>query len=127
MRPPPAEPARHFAPPGARSRLVPVDAGLDPEVLRRRHADAPVVVLPAVIGMRYRRTANEGPSVWAEVQSLVTADVSIPSRLRYRLPAARLDATTPARYEVEFRVGQLGAPWIEDIRPLPASPAAPSR
>lgn len=108
----PADPARHD-PRLAPSRLVPVDAGPDPEPLRRRYANAPVVVLPAVIRMRYRTTPAEGPSVWGEVASLVSPDVTIPARLRGHLPPR---GSADAHYEVDFRVGRLGAAWVEDLR-----------
>jgi hypothetical protein len=108
---------REFAPPRDDSRLVPVDAAPTPEPLRRRYQGAPVVVLPAVIRMHYRNTQAEGPSVWAEVASLVAADVSIPARLRSRLPRTpRGPEADAARYEVELRVGRFGAAWVADIR-----------
>jgi len=99
------------------SRLVPIDAAVSPDPLRRRYADAAVIVLPAVIGMRYRNLPTEGPSVWAEVTSLVASDVSIPAHLRGRLPAARpLPTQSAPRYEVDLRVGRLGAVWVADVR-----------
>lgn len=110
---------RGVTPPRNDSRLVPVDAAVSADTLRRRYANAPVVVLPAVIGMRYRNLPAEGPSVWAEVTSLVAADVSIPAHLRGRLPSARPSPTQSApRYEVELRVGRLGAVWVHDGRSI---------
>jgi hypothetical protein len=116
--PDPANPTRSFDRPQDWSRLVPVDAAVAPEPLRRRYAHAPVIVLPAVVRMRFRTTRAEGPSVWAEVESLVSPDVSIPARLRGRLPRAAIESNRPARYEVDFRVGRLGGAWVEDVRPL---------
>lgn len=110
---PQAEP--QSAPSRNESRLVPIDAAASPEPLRRRYAGAPVVVLQAVIEMRYRNLRTEGPLVWAEVASLVAADVSIPTRLRGRLPQADAGGAVP-RYEVVVRVGRLGALWVADIR-----------
>jgi hypothetical protein len=53
------------------------------------------------------------------VASLVPADVSIPARLRGRLPPGPPDADDHApRYAVELKVGRLGAVWVEDIKPL---------
>jgi hypothetical protein len=53
------------------------------------------------------------------VASLVSPDVSIPAHLRSRLPhVSPLRDEAEARYEVDFRVGRLGAVWVEDIRPL---------
>jgi hypothetical protein len=75
-----------------------------------------VIVLPAVIAMRYRNLQTEGPAVWAEVRSLVAADVSIPAHLRGRLPQTPTVAAGAPRYEVDLRVGRLGAVWVADIR-----------
>ena len=115
--PDPQDPTRRFARPGDWSRLVPIDAAAIAETLRRRYQNAPVIVLRAVIRLRYRTSPTEGPSVWAEVDSLVSPDVSIPARLRGRLPATGRAPADPPRYEIELRVGRLGAPWVEDIRP----------
>ena len=117
-----ADDERQFAPPRNDSRLVPIDAAAARDSLRRRHVNAPVIVVPAVIQMRYRNWPNEGPSVWAEVASLVAPDVSIPARLRGRLPPGPRPADADApRYVVELRVGRLGAVWVEDIRPSPSA------
>jgi hypothetical protein len=101
------------------SRLVPIDAAPDPRTLVRRYTGQRVVALPAVVRMRYATTDKTGPAVWAEVTSLVSADVSVPAHLRRRLPpdAPARDDRAP-RYEVTLRVGRLGALWVEDIRPL---------
>jgi hypothetical protein len=102
------------------SRLVPIDAAASRDSLLRRYANTPVIVLPAVIQMRYRNRPTEGPLVWAEVTSLVAPDVSIPARLRGRLPPGPPDPDDDApRYAVELRVGRLGAVWVEEIKPLP--------
>lgn len=109
----------------AESRLVPVDAGLDAARLRERHAGAAVIVLPAVIAMRYESHPTRGPSVWAVVERLAMADVSVPLHLRERLEDLRVDTATtrPAasasrpRYDVVLRVGRLGAMWVEEVRP----------
>ena len=96
--------------------------GPHPDPLRRRYARQPVVVLPAVIRLRYRTRPTEGPSVWGEVTALVARDVTVPASLRHRLPAAARRAVTPPdpsgvmpteleapRYTVELRVGRLWA------------------
>jgi hypothetical protein len=112
-----AEPTRAHGWPRERSRLVPIDAAVTPEPLRRRYAGAPVIVMPAVIRMRYFSSEKEGPSVWGEVEALVSPEISIPARLRGHLPPPTASDEEP-RYEVDFRVGRLGAPWVEDIRPI---------
>ena len=115
--PDPANPTRPYRL-AMESRLVPIDAAVTPEPLRRRYANATVIVMPAVIRMRYRSTEKEGPSVWGEVESLVTSEITIPSRLRGHLPPPAKASDEWPRYEVDFRVGRLGAPWVEDIRLL---------
>ncbi|MGE3886105.1 MAG: DUF4824 family protein [Vicinamibacterales bacterium] len=94
--------------PSSASRLVPVDAGPDPEALRRRYAGQSVVVLPAVIEMRHASDPKRGASVWGRVARLVTAEVSVPAHLRERVGSRG--------YEVVLGVGRLGAVWVEDIR-----------
>jgi hypothetical protein len=122
-----AGPERHGAEPTAASRLVPIDAGLDPAVLRRRHAAVTTVVMPAIVHMRYAMDPAQGPSVWGWVPQLVANDVSVPHHLRERLrgvtPArarvANVDGEAPVpapRYRVKLGVGRLGAVWIEDLR-----------
>lgn len=124
-----ASPDRRLAEPGATSHLVPVDAGLDPEVLRRRHADRAAVVMPAIVHMRYAMDPAQGPSVWGWVPQLVSNDVSVPYHLRERLRGLRrperampgADGTAPEasmapRYDVKLGVGRLGAVWVADVR-----------
>ena len=123
-----ASPERHSAGPGAISRLVPVGAGLDPEVLRRRHAGGAAVVMPAVVHMRYAMDPAQGPSVWGWVPRLVSNDVSVPYHLRERLRGLKRSGGAPGangaapqsrmepRYDVKLGVGRLGAVWVEDVR-----------
>jgi len=115
--------------PRDRSHLVPIDAGPDLDTLMRRYPNQPVVVLRAVVEMRFQASPKEGPSVWGEVTSLVTSEVTIPAALRGRLPATARRSTSPPdpsgqtpaaledpRYEVELRVGRLGTAWVHDVR-----------
>jgi hypothetical protein len=123
-----AAPERYAADPAAESRLVPIDAGLDPAVLRRRHAARTTVVMPAIVHMRYAMDPAQGPSVWAWVPELVSNDVSVPYHLRERLRGVRQHggressnaggaaAAPMPRYDVRLGVGRLGAVWIEDLR-----------
>jgi hypothetical protein len=106
------------------SRLVPIDAAPTAGVLLRRYAGRPVVVLRAVMGMRYRADARRGPSVWAVIERLVTDEVSVPYALRSPLRRLRASDATPftpespppqPRFHVRLRVGRLGALWIESV------------
>lgn len=112
------------------SRLVPIDAAVERDVLLRRYENAPVVVLPAIIGLRYDNVPTQGPSVWGVVQSLVQPGVAVPRRLHERLApfrgtTARSDGRVPAgpRYEVQLGVGRLGGAWVQEIRLTPTDPS----
>lgn len=108
------------------SRLVPIDAAVERGVLLRRYRNAPVIAMPAIIGLRYDNHPTQGPSVWGVVQSLLSPQVTVPRRLLEPLrplqaaPQRRTDAASAEpvlpRYEVELRVGRLGGGWIEDVR-----------
>lgn len=100
-----------------KSRLVPIDAGLDPDVLRRRHDQGRVLVLPAVIGMRADIHPTRGPSVWAMVEHLAVGAVTVPRHLRERLrPLSPHRERGRPRYEVTLGVGRLGLAWVQDVR-----------
>jgi hypothetical protein len=108
------------------SRLVPIDAGLDPAPLRLRHRGTSTVVMRAVVEMRYVADAKTGPSVWGWVPRLVPNDVAVPFHLRERLRGLRQPrseapsheaqaAPVAPRYDVLLGVGRLGAVWIADL------------
>jgi hypothetical protein len=125
-----AEGARGFGAVSA-SRLVPVDVARDADTLRRRYQGQAVVVMPAVVDVRYENRPGQGPVVWGFIVRLVSDSVSVPPRLRARLAGLPnrspsvppgwqegdpLPEPPPPRYEVDLGVGRLGAPWIVDIR-----------
>ncbi len=108
------------------SRLVPIDAGPERAPLVDRHRGAPVIVLPAIIRMRYRADPQRGPSVWGVVERLALGDVSVPSALREplrqfrtrdRVPFAEPVPAPAPRYRVLLRVGPLGA-WVGRVEAL---------
>jgi hypothetical protein len=122
---------RYSYQPAGPSRMVPIDAGVDLTALSNRHGGAGVVVMPAVVQMRYENHPAQGPVVWAWIAQLVSNSVSVPLHLRPRLaglprlsrampPAWKegdpLPEPSPPRYEVDLAIGRLGAPWIEDVR-----------
>ena len=94
------------------SRLVPIDAGPDLETLRRRYQGQPVLVLPAVFGVRLNRP-KEGAFLSGTLDRLVTEDVTGSIRLRGLL----LGLPDRGRYEAPVTIGRLGVPRIVDIRP----------
>lgn len=91
------------------SRLVPVAAGLDAGELRRRFEAQPVVVLPAVIRLRYERHPTRGPSVWADIERIDLPDITVPARLRESLRTGEHTG-----YELVLAVGRLGNVWLEE-------------
>lgn len=105
------------------SRLVPIDAGPDRDVLLQRHANTRALVLPAIFQLAYLTSKEPGgPLVYGRVQSLVTREVTVPRRLRQALGDLRGRSPDPAstpsapRFEVELAVGRLGFPWVTDVR-----------
>ncbi len=107
------------------SRLVPIDAGLDVEALRRRHPGPSIVVMRAVVDLVFTDRAGQGPIVWGLVARLVTDEVSVPPGLRDRLrgmspgqPVEGDPSSAGPRYEVDLAIGRLGVPWIRDVRRL---------
>jgi hypothetical protein len=106
------------------SRLVPIDAGPERAPLVDRHRGGPVIVLPAILRMRYRADPQRGPSVWGAVDRLAISDVSVPLALRAPLRQFRTRDTAPfaapfpppaPRYRVRLQVGPLGA-WAGDVK-----------
>lgn len=110
------------------SRLVPIDAAVERSVLLRRYRNAPVIAMPAIIGLRYDNHPTQGPSVWGVVQSLLSPQVTVPRRLHDSMRPLRdlprsqagtvADAPPGPRYEVDLRIGRLGGAWIQDVRIL---------
>lgn len=109
--------------PEYQSRLVPVDAGLDREALFRRYASSPVLILQAVIGIRYSDDATRGPSVWGTVEGLAVDEVSVPLALRGPFKPLRSQNPTPfappfppplPRYSVTLGAGALG-PFLQSV------------
>jgi hypothetical protein len=95
------------------SRLVPIDAGPDGEVLASRYAGQRVIVLPAVFRVQLHRT-TAATFLYGSMDRLVTEEVTGSIRLRQRL---RELPPRQARYDVDLVVGRLGVPRIVDLRP----------
>ena len=105
-----------MAPPVGRSRLVPVDAGVDFDALRTRYPSGHLI-MRAIIGLQYVPADRGGPLLYGTLRELVPAAVAVPTRLR-----AALDELTPRaphegpRYEVELAIGSLGLPYVRAVR-----------
>lgn len=125
LAPPPREPWRRPMP----TRLVPVDAAADLDVLLLRYPRAHLM-LRAVIGLAYRGPKDGGPLVYGWIRQLVPAGIAVPNDLRGRLDGLQHVYVTPGesapnepreeppRYEVDVAVGRLGIPYVTDIRRL---------
>ena len=101
------------------SHLVPVDASLDRDALIARYPSGHFV-LRASIQLHYRDAKEKGgPLVYAGIRRLIPVSISIPFALKDRLATlpARGEFSTP-RYEVDIAHGQLGIPYVTDIRPV---------
>lgn len=99
------------------SRLVPVDAGADPEALARRHPGH--LVLPAIIGLAYLAPAQGGPLVYGVLSRLVPAELTVPRELRavfMGLDTRSGETSREPRYEVDIAIGHLGLPYVRDAR-----------
>lgn len=98
------------------TRLIAVDGGPEFEPLRARYQSG-YLILRAVFALSY--ADRNGPLVFGYVQQLVPDVVTVPLRLRDRLPTLgpRDDDHSP-RYEVDLAVGRFGVPFVRDIRSL---------
>jgi hypothetical protein len=104
------------------SRLVPIDAGLDADELRRAHPDrSHTLVVPAILSPWWIEKGPGGEAVLsARVHPLVSR-VHVPKNLAARLAALRAAdlAGKPPRYEVLLRYGSRHEPWVADLRLIP--------
>lgn len=100
------------------SRLVPVDAGPDLELLRARYP-AGHLILRGVIGLSYVPASRGGPLLHGVLREVVPSAIAVPYELR-----PLLDQLTPAghsagpepRYEADLAVGRLGLPYVRSLR-----------
>jgi hypothetical protein len=100
------------------SHLVPVDASLDRDLLVARYPMGHLV-LRASIQVGYVDPSNKGPLVYGYIRWIIPADLSVPRALGQRLTdlPGRNEQGSP-RYEVDIAVGQVGIPYVTDIRLL---------
>lgn len=99
------------------SRLVPVDAGSDFELLRRRYPNGHLIV-PAVFGLGYWPVEAGGPLVYGTLQALVPRHVRVPAGLRpvFEEVSPSDGGDAEPRYEVELAIGRLGLPYVRTAR-----------
>jgi len=112
----------------AGSHLVLIDVGLDPVALRRLHVDRRrVIIVPAALGLEYRRSDRQPPSLAGRVNMIYPPEVSVPRSVRgvfEGLAERRSEPFDPrqawrgtplpgpARYQVRVRWGRSLEPWL---------------
>ena len=100
------------------SRLVPVDAAADFDVLRVRYPSGHLI-LRAVVGLTYVAPGRGGPLVHGVLRQVVPNTIAVPARLRSvfdGLPAAPQGTEPAPRYEAEIAIGRLGLPYLRSAR-----------
>lgn len=111
-----------FLPNAGKSRLMAVDFGLDPHVLRQQHPErSQYLILPATFRYDLRTSVRDSAGNTTEpariigvVDELLPGTVHVPLPLRdslLALGAARNDSTT--RFEVTLKVGRKWEAWVE--------------
>ena len=113
------DPARSPEPaPEMRSRLVPVDAGVDFDALRTRYPSGHLI-MRAAIGLVYVPPANGGPLVHGVLREVMPSQVAVPYVFKglfdELLPVGSRGITAP-RYEAELAIGELGLPYLRAVR-----------
>jgi hypothetical protein len=106
------------------SRLVPVDAAPEADVLARRYPSGHLI-LRAAIGVDYRGSEQGGPLLYGAIRGLAPGEVTVPRRLApileglarpvVRHPGVEGAAVSP-RYAVDLAVGPLGVPYVVGLR-----------
>jgi Domain of unknown function (DUF4824) len=107
------------------ARLVPVDAGLDPDALRRAYPDrSRFIIVPAVVnihvGFGRRTPPAAAPRVLGGSVRAVTTTLVVPREFRAALERAESrpsDRGAP-RYSVTIAYGHRHEPWIVAIQPI---------
>ncbi len=121
-----------------RSRLMPVDAGLDAGALRSRHADrGRYAVVPAYVEARASRNAQGAVELLGRVDRLAVGGLAVPRRwiavlapflpkpvtddhrrlLREEAAAKRWPQAVPPRYRATVCWGRALDPWLAEITP----------
>jgi hypothetical protein len=105
-------------PSGRRSRLVPVDAGLDYQQLRARYPAGHLIVR-GVIGLNYLAADAGGPLVYGMLREVVPTRVAVPYPFRSLLRPLTDGIPEPSakpRYEADLAIGSLGLPYLQALR-----------
>ena len=104
-----------------RSRLFAVDAGLDPETLRKKYADTAKYIISKGL-IKPSRTYKKGnEKVVGHISNLSIENIHVPLDHRKIFDEmmaekkARMDTITPPRYSVQLAYGGRLEPWIVSV------------
>ncbi len=109
------------------SRLLAVDAGADPDALRREYPDgARSIILPAVFDVFVYRglDGKDDPELRGRVRDLMLTGIHVSNRHRATFDALDSavrpldDKPVPPRYSVTVKWGRRYEPWVEAVAPL---------
>jgi hypothetical protein len=111
------EPER-FPRPGVWSRLVPVDAALDFDMLKRRYPERHLI-MRGILGLSYLAASDGGPLLYGRLIEVVPQHVAVPLPFRSLLDGLTFQPEGGAaepRYDVEVALGGLGVPYVRAVR-----------
>ncbi len=95
--------------PAEASRLFAMDAGPDPEELRRIYPDrARYIITSAVVQLRYQPDAPEGERLTGRIQRLLPPMIHVPKEYSALFTGAEAEPS----YRVTLRYGRRHEPWI---------------
>jgi len=111
-----------------RSRLVPIDAGLDEASVRSRYPDgARYAIVPGLISAGYARSVGGELELRGRVVELSVSAVCVPKEFRSRIDAFLPREAEPevsvawpspqaSRYQATVAFGRRNEPWLIDVR-----------
>ena len=114
------------------SRLIPVDAGTDPSILRQRYPDtARFLIVPGVMRLRLIEPTKTSPGrLTYDVTQAWPMVIHVPKEHRAPLEPLARDRKTyenrwfspgqPPRFEVTLSYGRRYEPWVSGVRLLAA-------
>lgn len=114
------------------SRLLPVDVGRDPQILRTSYPDASrYIIAPATVRMRECRGRQCAEPAYGQVADILTGSIHVPARF-HRVFDSAFGSERPwwsygsllwardlegPRYRVELHYGRRHEPWVGRIEP----------
>lgn len=105
------------------SRLFAIDAGLEPDKLRKKYKDQNrFIITKGIIKARY--TYNNDKKIFAYVSRLSLKNIYVPLKHRKIFDSilnsskSKINGIQPPRYEVKLAFGSRFEPWIMSVRPI---------